>query len=343
MLSLDDGPLVEWVELASGGAEPRVAVDALHDGDLFGGPGPLAARPEVRALCSERRAPGTAHFGRVLAASLEQDGFLLGRRARGTLDLDAPAGVDPRGQQRAMGAPLAELFSPELRRRMVIEHRAALVTMAEARVGARIALSVHGTTGSALRLRAEVDPEAGFLDPLVPREVLGRSADPFLLAALHASVDDVVEVEDEPPPLPATGLLARALAFAWLRFLQGELQARSALHSPAARRLWSALLDTSGLSADTAAVRGYLFEGLQAPMEERPTFEQMAELRRELENWASSRKDELVERWFRGPELQQLLVVEVPQAWSEELRRKVAHRIAGGIRGWWTETHELAV
>ncbi|MEL6183318.1 MAG: hypothetical protein AAFU79_01745 [Myxococcota bacterium] len=338
MLSLDDGPTVEWVELATASAEPRVTVDALHDGDHFGGPGPLAARPEVRAACEARRASGTAGFARVLAASLEQDGFLLGRRARGTLDLDAPAGVDPVGQARALGAPLAPLLSPELRRRLVAEHRVALVTMAEARVGARVALSVHGSPSSKLRLRAEVESAAPSLDTLVPSEVLGRSADPFLVAALHAAVEGVIDLEAEPPPLPGSSLLARALAFAWLRFLRDELQDRSAPHASATRRLWSGLLDTSELSADTAAVKAFLFEGREPPPEDRPLFEQMARLRREIDDWASNRKSELVEKWFRSPELQHLLVIEVPLTWSDDDRRKVAHRLAGGLRAWWSES-----
>lgn len=337
-LSVEPGPVVAWQPLSTRAPRAgRVVVEALHDGVLFGAPAPLAARPEIREAFSARRATGTAGFAQRLATDLDQEGYLQVHRAAVSLDLERPAGVDPRGCACALGTPLAPLLDASQRRRLIeTDYRDALHALTAHRVDAKVVVTVTATSGPKLELQTS-GPST---DPLVPAAVAGRTADPFLAEAIRAALGSDAENEDQ--LLAEDGLILRGVRFAWFRFLQGRLGPRGEPDSPAKRRLWAALLDTSGLEADTRAVLAHVQEGLSPPPTERPVFEEMASTYQALGLWISERTGELLPEWFRRAEAIEHVGLRLPEAWDEVQCRSVSARIAGGIRAWMVEMAEAA-
>jgi hypothetical protein len=328
-LSVDAGPAVAWTAAGSGpaGAPGDIVVDALHDGDLFPWPAPLAARSEVRDAHARRRARGTSAFAAALARALGQAGFLRVHTARVALDLDQPPGVDLRGTARAVGAPLAPLLGPEARAAVAVRYREALEGLAEARSRARLTLSVVGGAGAGVSVLGSTDPEAPptWVDPLVPRALLERTADAFLLHRLRA-VASATEAR-----LDARSLAVRSVCFDWMKHLQTVIGPRAEPLDPAGRRMWSSLLDVSGLSAETWAVRAHLHHGLEAPPMARDIYEEMRRRYQDLAAWVESRRPELLRRFFERPERRDHVVLAVGPELDPERARAVATELADVI------------
>ena len=342
-MSLNSGPAVEWVPLtAPGGHGPRVAVDALQDGDRLLAPAPLGARLEVRRAMLESRAEGTAAFARRLALELGQPGVLIGRVARSTLDFDRPPGVDLHGRSRALGQPLAGLLAPEGRRSLIEEtYRQALVELAKLRCSASLAISVLGRDRpeSKVRILGSADPSRGRAKygELVPGAVFERIAHPDVLGAVKDAFSGFDrEVGPDPAgPLDPESLAVRGAVFDWTKYLQECLErdrpGRGEDLGLAGRRLWSALLDTSGLYADTWAVRAYLYHGLESWPAEAAAFRDIQTRYDQIRRWFETERERLVRAFFAPECRRNHLVIELPWGWSGPAIEEAASRVAEAL------------
>lgn len=305
-------------------------VDVVHAGSGLPLARPLQVRSDLRAAVESGTAVGACRVAAALARATGAGGYITGSVARCVLDFDRPAGVGAEPGQRAMGPPVVGLLDPDQRRRLAgPTYRRGLEVLARRWQGARLAISVFDAEVARPRIRsaAAADP----LDPLLPAVLLERLVDPFLVAEILERGDGRLDEEDG-PLLPADRLAPRAVAHAWFAFLQARMervgQGRGEPLDPAGRRLWSALLDTSRLSAETAAVRAYLLEGLAPPPHALDIYARMGALHLELVRWVQERLPDLVRSFLRRPDHRDHLVLEVPadlpSSSAEELARAVA-------------------
>ena len=334
-MSVEIAP-VEWCQAPRSGPELAVAVDALHAGTALPLPTPLQVRRDVREAAERQAAVGACRVAAALAGRVGAGGYLAGVISRTVLDLDRPAGIGSRPGLRALGPPVAGLLDAATARSLCGPvYRRGLEAIARGWAQARLSVSVYEDPSlDAPRLGWSV--AVGRLDPVVPEVLHERLADPFLVDAVLASPGS--PFDDEERPLDGDRLPARGMAFDWVRHLQARVErersGRSEPLSPSARRLWSALLDTSGLSAETAAVRAFLHEGLEAPPHVAEDYHRMLEHHRALKAWVTDRVPELVKAFLRRPDRRDHLVIEVPVGLRATAADAVAAPVAEAIRAY---------
>ena len=339
-ISPEASQTAEWLEGSSNTPHNRFCViDVIHDGDQLQVPSPVAARNDIREAFKSLRGHGTRAFAQDLCDALGASGVISLRVARVTLDLDKLPGVDIESRNRALGSPVAPLLSADARRALMQTYRLGMVTLAEARRGAPFWISVmpRPDQKETLRLRWSVTSiSSPNLDPLVPAQVLNSVCDISIIEDLLMHLGSDADPAADHEPLAPSSLAARAIAFNWMIYLQEKLEqygpARNEIWDEASRSLWSALLDTSGLSAETHAIRSFLDHHLEPAALYRKHFHAIAARHQRAQLWLSGQIESLVADYQIWPKRRQGLVIEIPPHLSSDTRVRWAQKVAHGLR-----------
>ena len=317
----------------------RCVVDAIHDGDQTLLSPPIAAKTEIRDAFDAIRAQGTSAFAKELSSSLGAAGVVNLRVARVTLDLDKLPGIDMTGRDRAIGSPVATYLSEEKKRSLIQIYRSTLVTLAEARRGSKLWISIMSRNDSQRNIQLHWKAPSKRLcsiDPLVPRLFLGSIHNTTFIESILSALGEYTDPIECHPALASDSLAVRASAFDWMQYLQEKLEqfgpGRNEIWDDASRELWAALLDTGGLSAETLAIRAFLDHRLEAPPAHRQRFYALANRYKRATQWINSRMDELIREYPMWPKYQQGLVIKLPTISSPRLRAIWVERLTQGIR-----------